>query len=211
MTIYEYGNSSAPVVLIQPVDKQNMSGIESEIREIGRLSDKDFSLIGVKIENWNHDLSPWAAPAVFGREGFGDGANDTLEEVLKLCSDEHKLYMIGGYSLAAMFALWAAYQTDVFTAVAAASPSIWFPGFIDYMKNNNLMSHKVYLSLGDKEEKARNPVVATVGDCIREAHEMLKAKRVDCVLEWETGNHFKEPDLRTARAFAWALNEFESN
>lgn len=210
MTIYEYGNSSAPVVLIQPVDEQNMSGIESEIKEIGRLSDKEFSFIAVKIENWNRDLSPWAAPAVFGREGFGGGANDTLEEVLKLCSDEHKSYIIGGYSLAAMFALWAAYQTDVFIAVAAASPSIWFPGFFDYMKNNNLMSHKIYLSLGDKEEKTRNPVLATVADCIREAHEMLKAKKADCVLEWETGNHFKEPDLRTARAFAWALNGFAS-
>lgn len=207
MTTYEYGNASAPVVLIQPVDEQDLAVIESEIKEIRRLSDRDFSLIAVKIEKWNHDLSPWAAPAVFGREGFGGGASDTLKEILKRCKDGRKTCIIGGYSLAALFALWAAYQTDVFSAVAAASPSMWFPGWIDYMKRNTLMSRNVYLSLGDKEEKTRNPIMATVGDCIREAHALLGDKGVNCILEWNTGNHFKESDLRTARAFAWALNE----
>ena len=207
MTTYEYGNTSAPVVLIQPVDEQDLAVIESEIKEIRRLSDRDFSLIAVKIEKWNHDLSPWAAPAVFGREGFGGGASDTLKEILKRCKDGRKTCIIGGYSLAALFALWAAYQTDVFSAVAAASPSMWFPGWIDYMKRNTLMSRNVYLSLGDKEEKTRNPIMATVGDCIREAHTLLGDKGVNCILEWNTGNHFKESDLRTARAFAWALNE----
>lgn len=35
-----------------------------------------FRLIAVKIDRWNHDLSPWAAPAVFGKENFGDGADE---------------------------------------------------------------------------------------------------------------------------------------
>lgn len=40
---------------------------------------------------------------------------------MKYCTDKDRTYIIGGYSLAGLFALWAAYQTDVFCAVAAAS------------------------------------------------------------------------------------------
>ena len=72
------------------------------------------------------------------------------------------------------------------------------------MKENEIRCKAVYLSLGDKEEKARNPVMASVGACIREASEVLKNKEVNTILEWNPGNHFKDADIRTARAFAWA-------
>ena len=202
------GNPDASVVMIQMADDHDLEFIESEVREIQKLTEVDFCLIAIKVQNWNLDLSPWKAPAVFGKEGFGGGADKTLEEVLKYCSDRDKTYIIGGYSLAGLFALWAAYQTDVFAAVAAASPSIWFPGFVDYMKENEIHSKAVYLSLGDKEEKARNPVMATVGACIREASDILKEKGIKIILEWNQGNHFKDADLRTAKAFAWAATSF---
>ena len=75
------------------------------------------------------------------------------------------------------------------------------------MKANNIMTEKVYLSLGNKEEKTRNQVMATVGDRIREAHEYLTEKGIDCTLEWNQGNHFKDADIRTAKAFAWVLKQ----
>ena len=136
------GNSSASIVLIQMVDDHDLAGIESEAAEIKKRTDADFYLIAVRIQNWNRDLSPWPAPAVFGKEGFGNGAADTLDEVLKTCTDQEKTYFIGGYSLAGLFALWAAYQTDVFKGVAAASPSMWFPGFADYMREIPFMPNQ---------------------------------------------------------------------
>ena len=131
-----YGNPDAGVVLIQMVDDHDLPGIEHEVAEIQRLSAQDFCLIAIKVGNWNTDLSPWKAPAVFGKEDFGDGAERTLQEVLKYTDDPAKTYYIGGYSLAALFAIWAGYQTDVFRSVAAASPSVWFPGFADFMKEH---------------------------------------------------------------------------
>ncbi|MBR6837831.1 MAG: esterase, partial [Oscillospiraceae bacterium] len=59
--------------------------------------------------------------------------------------------------------------------------------------------------LGDKEEKTRNPVLATVGDRIREASSLLSEHGVKCVLEWNKGNHFKDADVRTAKAFSWVI------
>ena len=203
--ITTYGDPGASLVLIQMVDDHDLEGMESEIREIQKRTDQAFYLIAVRVRDWNKDLSPWSAPAVFGREDFGDGAAVTLSEVLRLCADPKKTYLIGGYSLAGLFALWAVYQTDVFKAAAAASPSVWFPGFLDYMKENRIHTGCVYLSLGDREEKTRNAVMATVGDRIRDARELLMEQGIDTVLEWNPGNHFKDADLRTAKAFAWAM------
>ena len=142
---------------------------------------------------------------MFGNEDFGDGAASLLEEILRLCSDESKTYYLGGYSLAGLFSLWASYQTDRFAGIAAASPSVWFPGFLPYMKEHENQSRAVYLSLGDKEEKTKNPVMATVGDCIREAHAWLQQCGIRSTLEWNPGNHFRDPGLRTAKAFAWVM------
>jgi predicted alpha/beta superfamily hydrolase len=159
---------------------------------------------------------------VFGNEEFGDGAGETLrflqEEVLAHLPGGHeaagpseaesavKRVFSGGYSLAGLFALWAGYQTDRFDGIAAASPSIWFPDFIDYMKNHSIQADAVYLSLGDREERTRNPIMSQVGSAIREAESILAGTETDCVLEWNRGNHFKQPDLRTAKAFAWLMN-----
>ena len=205
MQIYNYGNPAASTVLIQPVDDHDLEELETEINEIRKQVQTDFQLIAVKVEDWNHDLSPWKASAVFGKEDFGDGAKDMLRSVLEQCTDRSKTYYIGGYSLAGLFSLWAAYQTDVFAGVAAASPSIWFPGFLQYMRENNIRTNAVYLSLGDREEKTRNPVMATVGDCIREGHALLQSGGIRTTLEWNPGNHFKDAGIRTARAFAWVM------
>ena len=75
------------------------------------------------------------------------------------------------------------------------------------MKENELLCSAVYLSLGDKEEKARNPVMATVGERIREAYQWFHNQGVNCVLAWNEGNHFRDADIRTAKAFTWLLNQ----
>ena len=199
-----YGNPESSNILIQMVDDHDLAVIQNEIKNIKEATD-DFYLIAIKVRDWNADLSPWKAPAVFGNEDFGDGAGETLKEVLKLCQDSSKNYYIGGYSLAGLFALWTSCRTDLFAGVAAASPSIWFPGFVEYMKENRPRCSTVYLSLGDKEEKVRNPVLSGVGDCSRETYALLKEQGVNCTLEWNKGNHFREPDIRTAKAFMWVL------
>lgn len=206
MITHEFGNTGSQNVLIQLVDDHDLETLENEIKNIKELSHADFCLIAVKVKSWNTDLSPWRAAAVFGKEDFGDGAEKTLSEVTALCSDPGKDYYVGGYSLAGLFALWAAYNTAHFKGAAAASPSVWFPGFTDFMRTHELKAGAVYLSLGDREEKTRNPVMATVGEKIREAYSILKEQGADCTLEWNQGNHFKDADLRTAKAFAWLLN-----
>jgi predicted alpha/beta superfamily hydrolase len=138
--INTYGDLSSDTLLIQMVDDHDLEVIEKEAALIRELSgDQHFCLKAVKVKSWNHDLSPWPAPAVFGNEDFGDGAAQSLlflqETILPDLQEDpatayRKIY-IGGYSLAGLFALWAGYQTDCFDGIAAASPSIWFPDFLE--------------------------------------------------------------------------------
>ena len=207
MQIFEFGERTSDILLIQPADDHDLSMIESEAAAIRQLAGGDFHLIAARVRDWNRDLSPWQAPAVFGKEGFGDGAEDTLKEILELAGGEEKKIILGGYSLAGLFALWAGYRTDRFAGIAAASPSVWFPGFTEYMRKNTINAGCVYLSLGDREEKTRNPVMATVGDRIREIHAWLQSQSVLCCLEWNEGNHFRDLEERMAKGFAWAMKD----
>ena len=212
MKVFELGGDKSDLILIQMVDSHSIRMIESEAELIRKLSGRDdFRLVACQVYDWNRDLSPCEAPPVFGKEGFGGKAEKTLqdlkESVLSRCGQADRKF-IGGYSLAGLFALWAAYREDSFEGVAAASPSVWFPGFVDMAERERILTKKVYLSLGDKEEKAKNPVMATVGDSIRRLHQIYEESNgIETALEWNEGNHFREPELRMAKGFAWAMKE----
>ncbi len=202
MKTYEFGDPASCNVLIEPI--HTVEGMAHEAELLRELAGGDYCLRAVPVD-WYRDLTPWSAPAATGDGTFGDGAGKTLERILALTGEPGKRYVLGGYSLGGLFALWAGYQTDAFSGIAAASPSVWYPGFADYAASRVMQAGYVYLSLGDREEKARNPVLAAVGGRIRELYSLLSAQGVCCTLEWNDGNHFRDPDLRTAKAFAWVL------
>ena len=64
------------------------------------------------------------------------------------------------------------------------------------------------MSLGDREERTRNPIMATVVANIRRQYEVLRntGEVSRCVLEWNQGNHFVDAEQRTAKGFGWLLN-----
>lgn len=47
--------------------------------------------------------------------------------------------------------------------------------------------------------------MATVGDCIREGHELLLGRGIRTTLEWNPGNHFKDAGIRMAKGFVWLM------
>ena len=207
---YIYPSDNASICLIQPVDGHDLELLDKEIKAIKAQTGKPFILAAFLIEDWNKELSPWEAPAVFGKENFGSGAHETLsyitESLIPYIKNEYSGvvdFYLGGYSLAGLFSLWAGYRTDDFKGVAGVSPSVWFPSWDGFIKSNEMKAERTYLSLGDKEEKTRNKVMATVGGRIKTQYEALDN---DCVLEWNSGNHFADSDKRTAKGFAWLIN-----
>ena len=208
-----YGDTGAEYLLLQMADEHDFAGMAREADAIRRQTAQPFLLVAVPVENWNDDLSPWSAPPAWGKQGFGGRAGNTLawlgQAVLSIRQQysvkEDGKVILGGYSLAGLFALWAATQTDTLYGVAAASPSVWFPGWSEYEAAHPIQAQRVYLSLGDREEHTKNQTMAAVGDNIRTLHSALTRRGTACTLEWNAGGHFKDADLRTARAFAWVM------
>ena len=209
-TCFLYQDAEATHLLIQPIDEHDLEVLDQEFKAIKELSDKSFSLVAFMIKDWSQELTPWTAPPVFGKVPFGSGAEKTLEfitsQLLPEVQENIPHLILGGYSLAGLFALWAGYQTDRFEGIAAASPSVWYPQWIDFASENKPLAKSVSLSLGDKEEKAKNPVMAQVGNAIRKQHELLTEQEINTLLEWNAGNHFVDSDKRMAKGFAWAIN-----
>lgn len=209
-TCYLYRDTEAAQLLVQPVDEHDLDALDQEVETIRSLTDQPFSLVAFMINDWNQELTPWPAPPVFGKTPFGDGAPATLDFILKRLlpetQEQESRVILGGYSLAGLFALWAAYQTDRFEGIVAASPSVWYPKWIDYASANSAHASSIYLSLGDKEEKAKNQVMAQVGSAIRRQHELLAGQMNNTILEWNPGNHFVDSAKRTAQGFAWVMD-----
>ncbi|OUC50987.1 hypothetical protein B7939_08745 [Eggerthia catenaformis] len=207
--IYEEGDSQR--ILIQFVDDHDLETLDREISLI-KKSGRLFTFIAVKVKAWNQELTPWNAPAVYGKEAFGNGADKTLSFLLKELIPylENKygknlVYYLGGYSLAGLFALYCGYQTNIFKGIAACSPSVWYKGWIDYINTNDMKPENVYLSLGRKESKTGHPLISKVEENIEYQQEMLKYKNM--VLEWNDGNHFQDSEIRMSKGFIWLLTQ----
>ena len=210
-----YGEAHAKYLLLQMTGEHELQSMESEVTAIAQ-SAHHFLFAAIPVKSWNNELSPWEAPAVWGKESFGGNAADTLrfltEQVMPTLKQQFELsenvkIILGGYSLAGLFALWASTQTALFSGVAAASPSVWFPGWMEFEQQHPIQAQRIYLSLGDREERTKNLTMAAVGDNIRALHRELVERGKNCTLEWNNGGHFKDADLRTARAFRWVMED----
>ena len=212
-----YGQNATQCLLVQPLGLHEQETLERETEAISADTPMPFTLAAFEIADWERDLMPWNDSAVSKRPGTGSGASDTLHYLqddllpwLKRCYGEMPV-ILGGYSLAGLFALWATRECNAFAGVAAASPSVWIRGWLEYAEAHPMQARQVYLSLGEREEKTRNRAIATVSDRIRSEHAMLEHQldEENCILEWNPGGHFVDCERRLARAFLWNLQKLE--
>lgn len=183
------------------------------------------------------ELSPWSADGVWkGQAPYKGLAAEHLRWMMEECVPQVEaevsrfirdtqgshandgdavrfLPVIAGYSLAGLFALWAAWNSGYFRRVASVSGSLWYPGFTDFIKNNTPRTglkegtdlEKAYFSLGDRESRTHHPLMSRVDACTAEVAEMVRSYGIETTFEWNPGNHFDHPELRMARALAWLL------
>ncbi len=217
-TIFERGEPA--VLLLQPVDAHDLEILDREAELIASGTALPFALAAFSVGDWNDELSPWPAPPAFRGRDFGGKGEETLcwltERLLpalfsRFDWDPSLPVILGGYSLAALFAIWGGFETAAFSAVCAASPSVWFPGWIEYIREREPKAGRIYLSLGDREEKTKNAVMSGVGENIRETAALLQKSMgtENTTLEWNPGNHFMDSEKRCARGFLWCLKGME--
>lgn len=205
--------AKAPV-FIWGLDMSHGETAESLFEEVKILTDKDFSLAIFDVTDWNAQFSPWTAPAVFGKDSFSGKGNDTLRFLeddflpeVKSKFPESEVFLTG-YSLAGLFSLWALYESEKFNGAVCCSSSLWFDKWDEYASLHRIKSPStIYMSLGDREEKTKNKVMAKVGDRTRIQAEILKEDpNVEKLyFEWNEGGHFVEPLKRVAKGIARIL------
>ncbi len=205
-------SDEAPLVVLNTVHGEG----EKVHEAIEAETDADFSLVCVGGLDWDNEMSPWHAPSLSDKEPpFSGNADDYLKSLTDTIVPDAVSEMgvrpaykvLAGYSLAGLFAVYSIYRTDMFSRIASASGSMWFPGFADFVETNEplRMPEKLYLSLGDREARTRNQVLSTVEDITRAIHDSFVRKGVESVFEMNPGNHFKDPTGRMARGIAWIL------
>ena len=202
----------APLIVI-PSFKDNSLDLKKEIE---KLTDKDFSLLTIYVSDWNNDLSPYVASSIFkGISDFKGNADSFLDYVLNLIKKvvlEEKVKPIykalTGYSMAGLFAVYTLFKTNEFLKVGSVSGSLWYPLFIEFVKNNEVLQgiSTFYMSLGDKEKKTSNKIMSQVETNSLIIFERIKPQFNNSKFELNSGNHFKDEGLRIAKCISYLLN-----
>ena len=214
ISIFPSLEATAPIIYLNTVSGEG----QKVFKEVQAVGCPPFTLIAVSDLDWNHDMAPWDSPAAFKKgEPFTGGADDYLRllmgEIIPRAEKElpgpPAWRGIAGYSLAGLFALYAIYQTDVFSRVGCMSGSLWFPGFKEYIFSHEPKRRPdcIYFSLGDKEAKTRNSVLKTVQENTEEIQAFYQSKGIDTVFQLNPGNHFVQGIERTIAGIQWLLSE----
>ena len=207
-------NPGAPLVVLNGEAGEGAEVVSA----VRRLTDMDFALAAVSGLCWEDNLTPWPIPPMAKGQAPCEGKADAyielltgriLPKVLEALPTEPAYIALAGYSLAGLFALYAMVRTDVFARVASASGSLWYPDFVEYAQSHApaRKPDALYLSLGDREGRTRNPLMRSVEDNTRLLAAHYQKSGIPVILEMNPGGHFNDPNGRTARAIAWVLEK----
>lgn len=178
----------------------------------------DFHILTISSPNWDEDYSPWEA--IVSDTVFPGGIRKYLSSVkMILDSDELKEYVeysysntyYIGYSLAGLASIYGITEADIrlYRNCACVSGSLWFPGWMEHIKAHAGLVDKeavIYISLGSKEVKTRNPLMKENGTFCEQTNELLRSNNINSVFTWNNGNHFYEVDRRMARSILSLLS-----
>ncbi len=214
-TITIYGNNQAEtLVIMHAVDEEGKQVWEACLKR----GCSDFALAVISGVSWEQDMSPWEAPAAFKKgDAFAGGADAYLQEltgkiipeIFEQMGRRPEQIILAGYSLAGLFALYAAYQTDIFHGIVSASGSLWYPKFMDFALSHRLSDsvRRIYLSVGDKEAKTRNVIMQSVEENTRRMAEYVQRQGIEEIFELNEGGHFVDDADRLAKGICWMLEQ----
>lgn len=170
--------------------------------DVRSVQDLATTIVTVPIADWRDALTPWAAAGIYREEPpFGGHAARTLA---KLCGEtipaleaemsiQPHARAICGYSLGGLFALYALTHSDTFRACACLSGSVWYEGWVEYLRelDVDLRDSFAFLSVGTKEKRAARPLLRTVERNMEECARILE--RDGCTVRYQTspGGHMQ--------------------
>ena len=181
------------VLLPERMKEADMTWLEEVVQKY------PVNIVAISGMIWNDDLTPWKAPALNPKEeDFKGRAKNFLSSLLSdlfinteqsLRLNHPKRHLIG-ISLSGLFALWASTETNKFNSVASISGSLWYDGFVEWFKEQELHADRYFLSLGNKEVKSKNERLASVESCTEATLQIIRDKNKEITFITDEGNHF---------------------
>lgn len=211
ISVYPGTAPCAPVIYLNTFDQEG-----ERVRALLHAQGLNCALVLITGLDWNRDMAPWDAPKVFQKgEPFFGGADAYLNVMIKELVPRAEAALPGdapwrglaGYSLAGLFAVYALYQTALFARAACVSGSLWFPGFLEYARANQMKRtpERLYFSLGDREDQTRNPLLKEGRHRMEEMAALCEARGVSTAFRLSSGNHYQRAAERTAAGIGWIL------
>lgn len=215
--IYYNENSSKykPVVILNTFNNEGKE-IWSECQ---KHNINEFILVTISNLDWNNDLTPWECMPLYNGDskylGYADTyLNEIEKEIIPKINNfinndldiQISYYILAGYSLAGLFALYSGFKSNVFNKIICVSGSLWYPHILEFVYENNLNKNinEVYLSLGNKEANSKIQILSTVHDNTIKIYNHIN-KNVKCIYEENDGNHFKDTTFRMVKAIKHVL------
>lgn len=175
-----------------------------------------FNLVTISGLHWNQELSPWPVETVVSKDDKFTGeasqwlpvlTDEIVPQVEQMLDSPPAWRGLAGYSMAGLFAMWAAFQCDLFTCILSASGSMWYPRWLEYAAEHESVASMAgaYLSVGEQESTSRNAVLQTVGKRTQAMADLLAGRGIPTKFELNPGNHFKNPPLRVAKGIKWLM------
>lgn len=161
---------------------------------------RESTVVSVPIGDWNANLTPWPAAGIYrGEPDFGGRAARTLgwlvDEAIPAIEQAEGLApekrAICGYSLGGLFALYAFAHDARFDACACLSGSVWYEGWVDYLRDLEFEGEGrfAFLSIGSKEKHAAPKILHHVQDQMGECADILRAHGCATEFSVKPGSH----------------------
>ena len=173
---------------------------DGEINYLKNLKDTSI-LVGLIPQNRLDAFTPWKAPNLRpSMPDFGGKLNEYHNQVFEhllpelLCKysiDESKI-AYGGYSLGGLAAVYSMYTSTAPSIIFSLCGSFWYPQFLDYCKNHEVLNKKaaLYLQNGKAEGSKHNDILSNAPILSAKLHKLLSDKldKVTSVFD-EYGHH----------------------
>lgn len=159
-------------------------------------------VVYIVIDDWDNQLSPWSAKGLYRNDADFKGEApeflDTLVHELVPAIEKGeglapKQRAISGYSLAGLFSVFAFASCDFFKHVASMSGSFWYEGWTEWLGSLERDKHGsfAYLSLGNKERRAKEKILHRVQDATDFTAETLAKWGATVEHHMVPGTHFE--------------------
>ncbi len=206
-------NEGSPLVILNTYSREGQA-VYKEAASLGALP---FTLAAISNLAWDDDMTPWAIPPLSKKDTPCSGKADSyieiltstiVPDILEKLGAKPAYLAIAGYSLGGLFALYSSYKTGIFSKIASASGSLWYPDFVEFAEKRDFSKKPdcIYLSLGDTEAKTRNKILAPVQENTEKLAALYKSKGIPVTFELNKGNHFTEGEKRMATGIKWILD-----